>query len=198
MAIGADSPAARQLDGVVFCFALTLEFALGTVMGIAASLLYDGAYAAGRIVDDYVGVKAIAPSVQLVAPSGFGRVWSNAFTGGFFLLGAYRTVILALRDSFDRVPPGVTFDAHAWTPFAISLGSTIVAVALSIAGPAVGITFAVQIALGAVSRAVPRLGTFALSFPLVFGAALIVTALAVPIVANRAANPILALPVFAR
>ena len=50
-----------------------------------AASLYDGAYAGGRAVDDYVGVKAIAPSVQLVAPSGFGRIWSLAFTGGFFL-----------------------------------------------------------------------------------------------------------------
>jgi len=43
----------------------------------------DGAYAGGRTVDDYLCVKAIAPSVQIVAHSGFGRVWSLVFTGAF-------------------------------------------------------------------------------------------------------------------
>src|SRR5271170_6314586 len=67
-------PAPRALDGAAFVLALIGEFLLGSAIGMTASLIYDGAYAGGRVVDDYVGVKAIAPSLQLVAPSGFGRV----------------------------------------------------------------------------------------------------------------------------
>ena len=74
-----------RIGGAAFVAALLAEFLLGGAIGMTASLIYDGAYAGGRVVDDYVGVKAIAPSLQLVAPSGFGRVWSLAFTGGFFL-----------------------------------------------------------------------------------------------------------------
>ena len=77
-----------------------------------ASLVYDGAYAGGRVVDDYVGVKAIAPSLQLVAPSGFGRVWSLAFTGGFFLSGAYRIALLGFAQSFERIPPGAASECR--------------------------------------------------------------------------------------
>lgn len=183
-----------RLDGVALIFALVVEFALGSAIGMAAALLYDGAYAAGRMLDDYVGVKAIAPSVHLVAPSGFGRIWSLAFTAGYFLLGAYRPALLGFSESFARIAPGAPFDARAWAPFAISLASTIVLVALAVAGPAIALAFVVQIALAALSRTIPRFTTFTLSFPLVFAAVLIVTAISLPILSLRAAHPLLSLP----
>lgn len=186
-------PIAEPRDAAVVV-ALASEFLIGAAIGIGASLLYDGAYAGGRMIDDYVGVKAIAPSVDLVAPSGFGRLWSIAFTGAFFLLGGYRTTMLALAESFVRIPPGTVIGAHAWAAYAASVATTIVLVATSIAGPAVAVAFVVQIALGALSRTIPRFATFTLSFPLVFGAALIATAIALPLFAARAGHPILVVP----
>jgi flagellar biosynthetic protein FliR len=187
-------PARLHLDGAAFVTALLTEFLLGSAIGMAASLVYDGAYAGGRVVDDYVGVKAIAPSLQLVAPSGFGRVWSLAFTGAFFLSGAYRPALLAFAQSFARVPPGSVLHTGEWGGFASGFAATIVAVALQVAAPAVGLAFVVQIALGTLSRVVPRFGSFTLAFPLAFAAALIVTAIAVPLVASHAPRPLLAFP----
>ena len=181
-------------DGLAFVVALASEFLLGTAIGIAASLLYDAAYAGGRAVDDYVGVKAIAPGVELVAPSGYGRIWSLAFTGGYFLLGAYRPTIAFFAQSFTRVVPGAPFDAHAWAPFAVSYASTIVLIGAGVAAPAIALAFVVQIALGALSRTIPRFSTFTLSFPLVFGAALIVSSICVPLLATQAGHPILLMP----
>ena len=75
----------------------------GAAIGMTASLLYDAAYAGGRVVDDYVCVRAIAPNLQLVAPSGFGRIWSLVFTGGFFLSGGYRVALTEVGRTFhDR------------------------------------------------------------------------------------------------
>ncbi len=185
---------ARTGNGVILVVALVIEFLIGSAIGIAASLLYDGAYAGGRMLDDYVGVKAIAPSVELVAPSGFGRIWSVAFTGGYFLFGAYRPVVFALAQSFERIPPGVPFDPHGWFAFATSMLTTIVAAAVTVAAPAIALAFVTQVALGALSRTIPRFATFGLSFPLVFAAALIVTAVSVPLIAAQAARPILLFP----
>ena len=179
---------------VAFVVALVVEFLLGGAIGIGASLLYDGAYAGGRMLDDYVGVKAIAPSVQLVAPSGFGRIWSIAFTGGYFLLGAYRVTLLAFAGSFERIAPGVPFDPHAWLSFAGSLASTIVLVALAVAAPAITLAFVVQVALAALARVIPRFAAFSLSFPLVFGAVFVATAVAIPLLATRSAHPVLLYP----
>ncbi len=187
-----------QHDGIVLLVGIVMEFVLGSAIGIGASLLYDGAYAGGRMIDDYVGVKAIAPSIAVVAPSGFGRVWSIAFTGGYFLLGAYRLTILALASSFDRVAPGAPFDPHAWSVFALSLASTIVLVALGVAAPAIALAFVTQIALAGLSRAIPRFSGFALSFPLVYAAAVLVTALSIPLVVSMAAHPMLLAPGMSR
>jgi flagellar biosynthesis protein FliR len=181
-------------DGIALVIALVVEFLLGSAIGIGASLLYDGAYAGGRMLDDYVGVKAMAPNVQLVAPSGFGRVWSIAFTGGYFLLGAYRVTLLAFAESFARVAPGAPFDPHAWLAFASTLASTIVVVAVAVAAPAIALAFVVQVAVAALTRAIPRFAGFALSFPLVFGAVLLVTAVSIPLLSARAGHPLLPYP----
>jgi flagellar biosynthetic protein FliR len=183
-----------RLDGPLLVTALAGEFLLGSAMGIGASLLYDGAYAGGRMLDDYVGVKAIAPNLELVAPSGFGRVWSLAFTGGYFLFGAYRIALAAFAQSFVNIAPGAAMSAHAWSDFAFSLARTIVEVAAAVAAPAIALAFVTQISLAALARAVPRFASFTLSFPLVFGAVLIATALAIPLLAGRAAQPLLLFP----
>ena len=182
------------MNDATFLLGLVTEFLLGSAIGIAASLLYDGAYAGGRMLDDYVGVKAIAPNVDFVAPSGFGRVWSLAFTSGYFLLGAYQVTLLAFAQSFVRIAPGVPFHASAWGPFAVSLATTIVLVAIGVAGPAIALAFVVQVGLGALSRTIPRFATFTLSFPLVFGAVLLATAITLPLIALRAGHPILSMP----
>jgi flagellar biosynthesis protein FliR len=183
-----------HVHGVALAIACAVEFLLGSAIGLGASLLYDGAYAGGRILDDYVGVKAMAPSVQLVAPSGFGRLWSIAFTGGYFLLGAYRVTVLAFAQSFDRVAPGAPFDAHAWLGFASTLASTIVLVGATVAAPAIALAFVVHVALAALTRTIPRFAGFSLSFPLVFGAVLLVAAVSIPLLSARAGHPLLTYP----
>jgi flagellar biosynthesis protein FliR len=186
--------AAVHLEGLALALAFAVEVLIGGAIGMVASLVYDAAYAGGRAVDDYVGVKAIAPNVQLVAPSGFGRVWSLAYTGGFFLLGAYRPTLLAFAQSFTRIPPGMPFGAHAWAPYVIEFASAILLVALGVAAPAIGLAFVVQVALGGLSRVVPRFASVTLAFPIAFAAALIATALSVPFLAARAGAPVFLLP----
>jgi flagellar biosynthesis protein FliR len=187
-------PLRAPLDAMLLP-ALTLELVVGVAIGTAASLVYDAAYAGGRAIDDYVGVKAIAPSLQLVAPSGFGRVWSLAYTGAFFLFGAYRVAIPAFAGSFARLPPATPAAAYSWTPFCAGLAQTMVETGIAIAGPAIGTIFVVQLALGSLSRAVPRFGSTTLAFPLVFAAALIATALTASPLSLSAVAPVQAVPV---
>jgi flagellar biosynthesis protein FliR len=187
-----------HIDGLALVLACATELFIGAAIGMVASLVYDAAYAGGRAVDDYVGVKAIAPNLQLVAPSGFGRVWSLAYTGGFFLLGAYRVTLLAFAQSFTRIAPGLPFESHAWGPYVIGFAGAILLAALGVAAPAIGLSFVVQIALGALSRAVPRFGSVTLAFPIGFAAALIATVLSVGILAARAVTPVVSLPHNAR
>lgn len=184
----------RAMGVAQFLIGLVSEFVAGAAIGMAASLLYDGAYAGGRIIDDYVGVKAIAPSLALVAPSGFGRVWSIALTGGFFLFGWYRYVIEGFAASFTSIAPGASIDPQSWSHFALTFASAIVGTGATIAAPAIALAFLVQVALAALSRVVPRFSSFTLAFPIVFGVVLIATAIAIPLVAGSAAHPAMLFP----
>lgn len=186
------APAAHDLrapDGAAFALAVATEAGIGAAMGFAASLLYDGAYAGGRALDDYVGIKGSVPNAQIYAPSGFGRVWSMLFTAGFFLLGGYRLLVLALARSFEQLPPGSVPSAHALYAYAITLPVTIIEAALMVAGPAIALVFVAQCTLGALTRVIPRFAAFTLSFPLVFALALIAMILTVPALFQASASP---------
>lgn len=180
--------------GAAFALAVAVEFAIGAAIGFAASVLYDGAYAGGRALDDYVGIRGSVPNAQIFAGAGFGRIWSLVFTAGFFLLGGYRVVILALSHSFASAPPGTALAPHTLYEYAVSLPASIVEAALLVAGPAIALVFVAQFALGALTRVIPRFASFTLSFPIVFAAALVATIAAVPLLFGQSAVPWLRVP----
>ena len=174
--------------------AVASEVAIGAAIGIGASLLYDGAYYAGRMVDDYVGVRGSVPNAAVSSAQGFGRLWSSVFLAGFFLLDGYALVVRAFAESFRHVPAGAFVGGANWMHFAIALPIAIVRAALLFAAPAIAVGMIVQLALGAIARIVPRFSSFTLSFPLVFAAALLVTVVSVPLFAPLAARPWLVVP----
>jgi flagellar biosynthesis protein FliR len=155
--------------------AVASEVALGAAIGTAASLLYDGAYAGGRALDDYVGIRGSVPSANVAAGAGFGRLWSLAFATGFFVLGGDRRALGVFAATYRSLPPGALVGAADLATFAVTLPSTLLRAALLVAGPALVLALSVQLALAAISRVVPRFSTFPLSFGLVLGAAIVAT-----------------------
>jgi len=177
------------LGPVMLIVALAGEVALGAALGTGAALLYDGAYVAGRLLDDYVGIRGSVPTANVTSAQAFGRLWSATFLAGLFLLDGYVPIVRAFADSFDRIAPGGTLAADAWLHFAAALPATIAAAAVLIAAPAVAAAAATQVALAAVARVVPRFASFALGFPVTFAVALVATVVAIPLLAPAAAHP---------
>jgi flagellar biosynthesis protein FliR len=172
-----------------FVFALAIETLIGAAIGTAASMLYDGAYAGGRALDDYVGIRASVPTANVAAGAGFGRLWSLAFTTGFFVLGGYRIALDAFGHAFVTLPPGALSSARDLQTFAVALPVTLVRAAFFVAGPAIAVAFVLQFSLAIVARLVPRLSTFTLAFPIVFAAVLLATIAALPWVLGASAQP---------
>ena len=102
--------------------------------------------------------------------------------------------VLAFAASFEHIVPGAGIAGAEWQMYAIALASTIVFVALAIAAPAIALAFITQVGLAALSRTIPRFASFALSFPLVFGVVVLVTAASIPIVLGQAGHPMLLVP----
>lgn len=189
MAVLPAAASARAGSGIMFISAVALELAIGAAIGIAASILYDGAYAGGRALDDYVGIRGSVPNAQVYAASGFGRIWSLVFTAGFFLLGGYRIAILAFAHTFDVFPVGSVPHSRDVYAFALMLPQGIVEAALLVAGPAIALVFVAQLALGSLARVTPRFSGFTLTFPIMFGAALLATIAGVPALFGQSAIP---------
>jgi flagellar biosynthetic protein FliR len=194
LAVAPHAGAAPPLGAGAFALAIASETLLGATIGIGASLLYDGAYYAGRLVDDYVGVRASVPTAAVTSAQAFGRLWSSVFLAGFFLLDGYVPVIGTFAESFAHIAPGAAATRGAWLHVALALPATIVRASLAIAAPALAVTLTVQIGLAAVARVVPRFASFSLTFPVVFGAALIVTIVGIPLLAPLTAHPWLVVP----
>lgn len=191
------APAIRprpELDLALFTLAIAGEVAIGAAIGLGASLLYDGAYYGGRMIDDYVGFRGSVPNAGVTSAQGFGRLWSSLFLAGFFLLDGYAVVIRAFADSFDRVGAGALIGADQWYRFAVALPQTIAHAALLVAAPAIAVAAVVQLALAAVARVVPRFSSFTLAFPIVFAAALLVAIATLPLYGSLAAHPIMLVP----
>jgi flagellar biosynthetic protein FliR len=192
--VAAGVPAHARLDLALFVLALVGEVALGAAIGTGASLLYDGAYYAGRLIDDYVGVRASVPTANVTSAQGFGRLWSAVFLAGFFLLDGYAVVVRVFARSFTRVGVGGLATPAQWSAFAFALPTTIVHAALGFAAPAITVAAVVQLSLAAVARVVPRLSSFSLAFPIVFGGVLLATIVTIPLFAPLSARPWLVLP----
>jgi flagellar biosynthetic protein FliR len=188
----------RGLDLVAFTLAVAGDFAVGAAIGFGASLLYDGAFFAGRTIDDYLGVRGSVPGANVTSAQAFGRLWSYAFLAAFVLLDGWVPVVRAFADSFAHVGAGAFPEGAAWTRYALALPATILRAALVVAEPPVAVAAALQLALAAVARVVPRFSSFSLSFPVVFAAALLVTLATLPLLAKLGARPWLVLPWSAR
>jgi flagellar biosynthesis protein FliR len=175
--------------GAGLALAIAGEALIGAAIGIAASMLYDGAYAGGRALDDYVGIRASVPSAGVSAGAGFGRLWSLAFAAAFFILGGYRVALEGFADTFRTLPPAALIASGGLQTFGVALPQTLLRAALFVAGPAIGIAFVAQFGLAVMARVVPRFSTFTLAFPVIFGCVLLATIAALPFVLRAAAAP---------
>ena len=180
-AIVAPRTAHAPLADAGFILALGLEAAFGAALGTAASMIVDGAYAGGRVLDDAVGLRLAAPGAGLAAGSGFGRLWSLTFVTGYFVLGGYAVALRAFAATFVSLPPGTLIGTAALSRFGVTLPATLIGSALAVAAPALALALVAQVGLALVGRLVPRFGSFTLAVPLVFALAVAATVVALPL-----------------
>jgi flagellar biosynthesis protein FliR len=192
-AVAPHLPAVR-LDGARFALAVAAEAAIGAAVGFGAALLYDGAYFAGRTIDDYLGVRGSVPGANVTSAQGFGRLWSATFLAAFVLLDGWVPVVKAFDESFVRLPPATWPSGDAWIHYALALPATLLQAALLVAAPAITVAATLHLALAAVTRIVPRFGGFSLAFPAVFAGALALTVMTLPLLIPLGARPWLVVP----
>lgn len=177
------------LDTGGFLGALVTQALVGVTLGIFTMILVNALQAAGALVDLFAGfsLAAIYDPMNESNVAIFGRFYELIAVTLLFTTNAYLLLVNGWFRSFDVIPAhGLAFSdlSNVMTK---NLGQFLIA-AVEVAGPVLGCLFLAEVTLGLLSRAAPSLNVFSLAFPLRVIVALVVVALAVPLISPAVAN----------
>jgi len=157
------------------------EVGVGLLIGFSARLLFTGIAMAGEVIGFQMGIGIAnvfdpATSAQGAVVAQFVSILAMLM---WLAVGAHHTFIRALAESFTLIPIGTPWSFAGWEVLDNAAASMFV-LALKLVAPVLLLLFFVYVALGLISRAVPQIQVFFVSFPLTVGLGLLTLAFALP------------------
>jgi flagellar biosynthetic protein FliR len=172
LAIAPSLSQTTESDGALVLVAVAGEALVGTALGMAATLVAEAAGAAGRILDDFVGLRASVPGAA-VAPAGLGGLWTLVFTTAFFTLGGCDALVAAFAHSFSVVPLGAALDGAGLRRSSVGFVLAFMRLALELATPGLCIALCIHVSLAALARVVPRFSQLSVAYPIAYAGVLL-------------------------
>ncbi|MDX8398019.1 MAG: flagellar biosynthetic protein FliR [Mariprofundaceae bacterium] len=168
-------------EPALFMMLAIQEVLLAGIFALLANLIFAAVQFAGQVMSFQMGM-SIA-SVLDPATSEQGAITAQLANVLAMLLwlsmGVHHAFILALSDSFTVLPIGQPWASGGWYILNDAAAEMFV-LALRLVAPVLLLLFFVNVALGLVSRAVPQIQVFFVSFPLSVGLGLFVFAMSLP------------------
>jgi flagellar biosynthetic protein FliR len=147
--------------------AVLFQVIVGLTLGFLAQLLFSAVKAAGELIDLASGftLASLYDPVSNVSVSMFGRVYQLVAVTLLFALNGHLFLLRGFMASYEVFPLHPVSIAVLTRTVTSNVGTFFVA-ALEIAAPVMIVLFLADLALGLVSRAVPSLNVFVMSFPI--------------------------------
>lgn len=166
-------------------FTLVLQqLMVGTVIGLAMSLILSTVQLAGSIIGLQMGLgfSTLFDPVQGVQVTTLAS-FLNVVTMLLYLsLNGHLMLIAVLAHSFTLIPVGPALGMGARTWYALAHeGGALFALGLALSAPALGVLMIANLGLAALSKLAPQLNLFAIGFPLFFGLGLFAIWLLLPV-----------------
>jgi flagellar biosynthesis protein FliR len=142
------------------------QVVVGLTLGFLAQLLFSAVQAAGELVDLASGftLATLYDPLSNVSSSMFGRIHQLIAVTLLFATNGHLFLLRGFMASYEVFPLHPT-SIGTLTQTVVAHVGTFFTSALQIAAPVVVVLFLAELALGLVSRAVPSLNVFAMSFP---------------------------------
>ncbi len=159
-------------------FAVGSELMIGVVIGFGASLPIFGVQVGARVIDQQMGLGlAQVFNPEIGDNSGIlDQIYFIMAMMIFLVLGGHRVMMEVLVGTFRTVPlGGYVPDGHL-LDLVIGLSTSMLDLAMRVAGPLLCLIFLETVAMGFVARTVPQMNILSIGFPLriVVGSAILV------------------------
>ncbi len=176
-------------DTGAFITALVVQALVGFTLGMFTLLLVNALSAAGQFVDLFAGfsLSAMYDPFNNSQAAVFGRFYQLLATTLLFTTDAYLILVNGFFRSFEVIPAGGLSMSTISSLLTKNMATFLVA-AIEIAGPIIACLFLAEITLGLLARAAPNLNVFTLAFPLRVVIALVLVAVALPLIGPALGN----------
>lgn len=177
------------VDSVMGYMILMLkEFVVGWILGYIVYFMFNVTYFAGHLTDQQIGfsmANVFDPVTQTQVPIS-GNLYYFVFCALFITSGSYRTLIRTIFYSFKAVPLGsaVIVGNEKLVYLIMGLMGKFLVTGVMLALPIMGTILVVDVALGVLVKAVPRMNVFVVGMPLKVFIGLIAIWLIVPMFAQ--------------
>jgi flagellar biosynthetic protein FliR len=144
------------------------QAAVGLALGFLTSLLFSAFEVAGTLADLASGFSyaSIVDPLSGQPAAAFSRLFGMAFSAVFFATSAYQTVLVGFLGSFKAIPLGHLPHLNPGASAALGHAATqVVASAIQVAAPLLGVLFLTDVALSVASRFVPSANAMATAMP---------------------------------
>ena len=151
-----------------FAAAALAQVAIGLALGVLTGLLFAAFEVAGTLADLSSGFSfaSIVDPLSGQPAAAFSRLFAMAFIAVLFASDAYQTILQGFVHSFQALPLTSLPSLSEGTPAALGHAATaILAAALQVGAPLLGVLFLTDVALSMASRFVPQANALAMAMP---------------------------------
>lgn len=177
------SPTAALPGDFIALFVMLLsEVLLGAAIGFIPYLIISGVLLGGYLASTSMGIgvnQLIDPTTGNQVPD-YGRLLSDLTVVVFLFLNGHHVIIYALSGLGETIVPGTfVIGASSLSTFT-ERSADIFRIGLMVSAPILVALLLTQFVMALVSRAVPQVNVFVVSFPFTIGIGLIIGVFAVP------------------
>ena len=143
------------------------ELVLGIALGWVGRFVFAAVEMAGRVITTEIGLGG-QPGFEAPRPDQEPLAAALMFLAGllFFMFGAHQQVLAAFARTFDLMPAGAGMLGPMAPETMLAGTAHVIELGLRMAAPFIAFNFLVTLAFSILSKAVPKMNVFILSFPM--------------------------------